>query len=185
MPKNSHMEKIGKKAKIASFKLSALTIDKKNSVLKQFNQYLKINKKLILSANKKDISYAKSKKIRDSMIDRLKLNNKKITQIISSIDKIIKFKNPIGKTLSSWKRPNGLVIKKISIPIGVIGVIYESRPNVTSDVSALCFKSGNVVILRGGSESFHSNKILAKLFRKALKKKKCDENSVQFVEHKD
>ena len=76
MPKNSYMEKIGKKAKIASFKLSALTIDKKNSVLKQFNQYLKINKKLILSANKKDISYAKSKKIRDSMIDRLKLNNK-------------------------------------------------------------------------------------------------------------
>jgi len=185
MPKNSYMEKIGKKAKIASFKLSALTIDKKNSVLKQFNQYLKINKKLILSANKKDISYAKSKKIRDSMIDRLKLNNKKITEIISSIDKIIKFKNPVEKTLSSWKRPNGLVIKKISIPIGVIGVIYESRPNVTSDVSALCFKSGNVVILRGGSESFHSNKILAKLFRKALKKKKCDENSVQFVEHKD
>ena len=113
------------------------------------------------------------------------MTNKKISQIISSIEKIIKFKNPIGKTLSSWKRPNGLVIKKISIPIGVIGVIYESRPNVTSDVSALCFKSGNVVILRGGSEAFHSNKILAKLFRKALKSKKCDENCVQFVELKD
>jgi len=185
MPKNSYMEKIGKKAKLASFNLSNLTIDKKNSVLKQFNEYLKKNKKLILNANKKDISQAKSKKIRESMIDRLKLNNKKISQIISSIEKIIKFKNPIGKTLSSWKRPNGLVIKKISIPIGVIGIIYESRPNVTSDVSALCFKSGNVVILRGGSEAFHSNKILAKLFRKALKKKKCDVNCVQFVEHKD
>ena len=185
MPKNSYMEKIGKKAKIASSNLSILSVDKKNAVLKQFNQYLKVNKKLILSANKKDIYHAKSKKIKDSMIDRLKLNNKKITQIISSIEKIIKFKNPIGKTLSSWKRPNGLVIKKKSIPIGVIGVIYESRPNVTSDVSALCFKSGNVVILRGGSESFYSNKILAKLFRKALKKKKCDENSVQFIEHKD
>jgi len=185
MPKNLYMEKIGKKAKLASFNLSTLTIDRKNSVLKQFNQYLKANKKLILTANKKDISHARSKKIRDSMIDRLQLNNKKITQIISSIDKIIKFKNPIGKTLSSWKRPNGLVIKKTSIPIGVIGIIYESRPNVTSDVSALCFKSGNVVILRGGSEAFHSNKILAKLFRKALKKKKCDENCVQFVEHKN
>ena len=185
MPKNLYMEKIGKKAKLASFNLSTLTIDRKNSVLKQFNQYLKANKKLILTANKKDISHARSKKIRDSMIDRLQLNNKKITQIISSIDKIIKFKNPIGKTLSSWKRPNGLVIKKTSIPIGVIGVIYESRPNVTSDVSALCFKSGNVVILRGGSEAFHSNKILAKLFRKALKMKKCDENCVQFVEHKN
>ena len=185
MPKNSYMDKIGKKAKLASFNLSALTIDKKNSVLKKFNQYLKANKKLILKANQKDISRAKSKKIGDSMIDRLKLNNNKIIQIINSIDKIIKFKNPIGKTLSSWKRPNGLVIKKISIPIGVIGVIYESRPNVTSDVSALCFKSGNVVILRGGSEAFHSNKILAKLFRKALKNKKCDENCVQFVESKD
>ena len=112
MPKNSYMEKIGKKAKLASFNLSTLTIDKKNSVLKQFNQYLKANKKLILSANKKDISHAKSKKISESMIDRLKLSNNKITQIKNSIDKIIKFKNPLEKTLSSWKRPNGLVIKK-------------------------------------------------------------------------
>ena len=185
MPKNSYMEKIGKKAKLASFNLSNLTIDRKNSVLKLFSKYLNNNLQLILNSNKKDISNAKAKKIKDSMIDRLKLNNKKIAQIINSIDKIIKFKNPLGKTLSSWKRPNGLVIKKTSIPIGVIGVIYESRPNVTSDVSALCFKSGNVVILRGGSESFHSNKILAKLFRKALKMKKCDENCVQFVEHKN
>ena len=185
MLKNLYMQKIGKKAKLASLNLSNLTIDKKNSVLKQFNQYLKINERSILSANKKDISNAKSKKIRDSMIERLKLNSEKIAQIRSSIDKIIKFKDPTGKTLSSWKRPNGLIIKRVSIPIGVIGIIYESRPNVTSDVSSLCFKSGNVVILRGGSEAFYSNKILAKLFRKALKKKKCDENCVQFVENKD
>jgi len=119
------------------------------------------------------------------MIDRLKLNSKKIIQIRSAIKKIIKFRDPVGKTLSLWKRPNGLIIKRVSIPIGIIGIIYESRPNVTSDVSALCFKSGNVVILRGGSEAFYSNKILAKLFKKALKKKKCDENCVQFVESKD
>ena len=185
MRKNSYMEKIGKKAKFASLNLSSLNINKKNSVLKQFNQYLKTNEKLILNANKKDISKAKSKKINDSMIDRLKLNSEKILQIRDSINKIIKFKDPVGKTLSSWKRPNGLVIKRKSISIGVIGIIYESRPNVTSDVSALCFKSGNVVILRGGSEASNSNKILAKLFRKALKKKKCDENCVQFVERKD
>jgi glutamate-5-semialdehyde dehydrogenase len=176
------MKKIGERAKLASLSLSKLSIDKKNSVLKKFSQYLKKNEKLILIANKKDLFNAKSKKIKDSMIDRLKLNSKKIAQIRSSIDKIVKFKDPVGKTLSSWKRPNGLIIKRVSIPIGVIGVIYESRPNVTSDVSALCFKSGNVVILRGGSEAFYSNKILAKLFRKALKKKKCDENCVQFVE---
>jgi len=185
MLKNLYMEKIGKKAKLASLSLSKLTIHKKNSVLKQFNQYLISNKKSILKANKKDVSNAKTKKISDSMIDRLKLNSKKIEQIRISIDKIVKFKDPTGKTLSSWKRPNGLIIKKVSMPIGVIGVIYESRPNVTSDVSSLCFKSGNVVILRGGSEAFYSNKILAKLFRKALKKKKCDENCVQFVENKN
>lgn len=183
MSQNLYMKKIGEKAKFSSLTLSKLSIDKKNSVLKKFSQYLKKNEKLILIANKKDLFNAKSKKIKDSMIDRLKLNNKKIAQIRSSIDKIVKFNDPVGKTLSSWKRPNGLIIKRVSIPIGVIGVIYESRPNVTSDVSALCFKSGNVVILRGGSEAFYSNKILAKLFRKALKKKKCDENCVQFVEN--
>ncbi len=185
MSKNLFMEKIGEKAKFASLNLSRLNISKKNSVLKQFSQYLKANEQSILNANKKDITNAKSKKIKDSMIARLKLNSKKISQIRSSIDKIVKFKDPTGKTLSSWQRPNGLIIKKASIPIGVIGIIYESRPNVTSDVSALCFKSGNVVILRGGSEAFNSNKILAKLFRKALKKKKCDENCVQFVQSKE
>ena len=185
MSKNLYMEKMGKKAKLASSHLSSLNIDKRNAVLKQFNQYLKTNTQLILNSNKKDISNARSKKIKYSMIERLKLNNKKIEQIRSSIDEIIKFKDPLGKILSSWRRPNGLIIKRVSIPIGVIGVIYESRPNVTSDVSALCFKTGNVVILRGGSEAFHSNKILAKLFKRALKKKKCNENCVQFVESKD
>ena len=185
MTKNLYMKKIGEKAKIASLNLSNLSINKRNSVLKQFSHYLKTNEQLILNANKKDIFNAKSKKIKDSMIDRLKLSSKKIIQIRSAIKKIIKFRDPIGKTLSSWKRPNGLIIKRVSIPIGIIGIIYESRPNVTSDVSTLCFKSGNVVILRGGSEAFHSNKILAKLFKKALKKKKCDENCVQFVESKD
>jgi len=179
------MKKIGEKAKIASLHLSNIDIKKRNSVLKQFSQYLKTNSQSILNSNKKDLANAKSKKIKDSMLDRLKLNNKKISQIRNSIEQIIKFKNPLGKVLSTWKRPNGLIIKRISIPIGVIGVIYESRPNVTSDVSALCFKSGNVVILRGGSESFYSNKILVKLFKKALKKKKCDENCIQFIESKD
>ena len=185
MNKNLYMKKIGEKAKIASLNLSNISISKKNSVLKQFSHYLKTNEQLILNANKKDISNAKSKKIKDSMIDRLKLNSKKITQIRSAIKRIVKFKDPVGKTLSRWKRPNGLIIKRLSIPIGIIGIIYESRPNVTSDVSALCFKSGNVVILRGGSEAFHSNKILATLFKRALKKKKCDENCVQFIESKD
>jgi len=185
MKKNLYMQRIGKKAMTASLHLSNTDINKKNLALKQFSKYLKKYSRLILNANKKDISAAKSKKIKISMIERLKLNNKKIKQIRNSINEIIKFKDPLGKTLSQWKRPNGLTIKKISIPIGVIGVIYESRPNVTSDVSSLCFKTGNTVILRGGSEAFHSNKILAKLFRKALKNKNLDENCVQFIDNKN
>ena len=185
MLKNLYMEKIGQKAKIAAEDLSKINMAKKNAVLKQFSYYLKIYSKSILNENKKDLSNALAKKIKDSYIERLKLDNKKILQITKSIKEIIKFQDPLGKTLSSWKRPNGLIIKKVSIPIGTIGVIYESRPNVTADVSALCFKTGNVVILRGGSEAFYSNKIIAKLFKKALKINRCNENCIQFVESKN
>ena len=185
MKKNLYIDKIGEKAKIAALGLPNIDINKRNSVLKKYSWYLKTNYKSILKANQKDFSNARLKKIDDSLLDRLKLNSKKIDQIRKSIKEIIKFKDPLSKTLLSWKRPNGLVIKKVSIPIGVIGIIYESRPNVTSDVSALCFKTGNVVILRGGSEAFHSNKILAQLFRKALKNKKCDINCVQFIKNKN
>ena len=177
MSKNLYMEKVGKKAKIASKNLLHLNSKKKDDVLKQFCIYLKRYKNLILKENQKDILKVK----KNTKIERLRLTSNKINQIIKSVEKIIKLRNPIGKNLSSWKRPNGLIIKKVSIPIGVIGVIYESRPNVTSDVATLCFKSGNSVILRGGSEAFFSNKILSDLFRRALKKKSCNENSVQFI----
>ena len=183
MKKNIYMEKIGRNAKIASNYLSTLNIKKKNDVLKDFSNYLKIYLKSILKANKYDI--LKSKKVKNNMLERLKLNEKKIDQIRESIEEIISFEDPVGKNLASWKRPNGIIINKLSIPIGVIGVIYESRPNVTSDVSALCFKSGNSVILRGGSESFHSNQILSDLFRKALKKNNCNQNCVQFIKNND
>ena len=170
MSNNFYMEKIGKNAKFASKDLSNTSIRKKNAVLLQFCKYLKIYSQEILKANKRDVLNAKKNK--SKMIDRLVLDNEKIKKIASSVKEIIKFSDPLSKTLDSWKRPNGLVIKKVSIPIGVIGIIYESRPNVTSDVSTLCFKSGNAVILRGGSEAFYSNKIISDLFRKALKKKK-------------
>jgi glutamate-5-semialdehyde dehydrogenase len=185
MYKNLYMNQIGVKAKIASNSMTNLSILKKNLVLKKFRKYLIINAKLILKENMKDISNAKIKKINSNMINRLSLNKDKIFQIAKSIEEITKFKDPVGKILSSWKRPNGLIIQRVSIPLGVMGVIYESRPNVTSDVSALCFKAGNAVILRGGSESFYSNKILAYLFRKALVSEKCDKNCVQLIENKD
>ena len=170
---------IGKKSKKAlSF---PLTSKKKDKVLKDYVELIKKNKKLILKENKKDIKNAYKKKLRDNLIKRLFLDEKKILDILNSIKKIISFKDPIDNVLEKLKRPNGLNISKISIPIGVMGVIYESRPNVTSDVASLCFKSGNPVILKGGSEAFYSNLILSKLFRKSLKKNKIDENFVQFI----
>ena len=158
---------------------------KKNKVLSDYLKMIRKNKHLILKENKKDVDRAIKIKLRDNLINRLILNEKKILGIISSIQKIIKLKDPVHNVIERWKRPNGLVFSKISIPIGVIGVIYESRPNVTSDVSTLCFKSGNCVILRGGSEAYFSNKILADLFRKSLEKNKINKNFVQFVENKN
>ena len=173
---------IGKKSKKAfSNKINS---KKKDKILKDYYLLIEKNKKLILNENKKDIKNALKKKVKDNLIKRLILNDKKISDIINSIKKIIKLKDPTNIVLEKWKRPNGLNISKVSIPIGVIGIIYESRPNVTSDVASLCFKSGNPVILKGGSEAFYSNLILSKLFRKSLKKNKVDENFIQFIDIK-
>ena len=164
---------------------SRINTKKKNKVLKDFINLIKINKNKIINENKKDIFYARGKNLKENLIKRLALNDEKITSIINSVKTIISFKDPVNEVISRWKRPNGLEIKRVTIPIGVIGVIFESRPNVTSDVSALCFKSGNAVILRGGSEAYNSNKILVNLFRKALKKNKVNEDYVQFINDKN
>ena len=178
-----YLESIGKNSCRAF--TSKVNNKEKNKVLKKFFNLIEKNKSKIIKQNKKDIYFAKRKGLRKNLIDRLELNDKKINGIIKSIKNIIKLKDPTNITLSKWKRPNGLTIKKVTIPIGVIGIIYESRPNVTADVSTLCFKSGNSVILRGGSEAYFSNKILANLFRKALQKNKVDQNYVQFIESKN
>jgi len=177
-----YMNLIGIKARKASeYKV---TTEVKNKVLNDYAKLIKNEKKFIINQNSKDINYARKKGLKENLIKRLHLNENKLNGIINSILKIAKLRDPINNTLEKWKRPNGLSIKRVSIPIGVIGVIYESRPNVTSDVASLCFKSGNVVILKGGSEAINSNKALAKLFRKALKKNKVDENFIQFIDSK-
>ena len=173
---------IGKKSKKAIN--NRLSTKKKNKVLKDYRLLILKNKKLIINENKKDIKNAYKKGIKNNLIQRLILNDKKIVAITNSIKKIISLRDPTNVILEKWKRPNGLVISKVSIPIGVIGVIYESRPNVTADVASLCFKSGNAVILKGGSEAYYSNLILAKFFRKSLKKNNVDENFVQFLKLK-
>ena len=175
--------KIGKNSKLAfRNKVNSKT---KNKVLEDFCKLIIKNKNRIILENKKDINSAKLKKLKENLIKRLSLNSEKINSIVKSIKTVIKFKDPVDLELKKWKRPNGLKIKRVTIPIGIIGIIYESRPNVTADVSTLCFKSGNCVILRGGSEAYFSNKILANLFRQSLKQNKVDKNFVQFVDKKN
>ncbi len=174
---------IGIKAKKAS-KIKINTRDK-NKVLNNFLNLINKNKNIILRENNKDIKYAIENKIPENLIDRLTLNPKKLEEIQVSIKNIIKLNDPIDKVIDKWKRPNGLIIRRVSTPIGVIGIIYESRPNVTSDVSSLCFKSGNAIILKGGSEAYNSNIIIANLFRDALKKNNIDHNFVQIIKNKN
>tara|TARA_X000000368_G_scaffold405779_1_gene383293 strand:- start:1258 stop:2499 length:1242 start_codon:yes stop_codon:yes gene_type:complete len=176
-----YVEKIGLNAKKAFKELKAINHNQIKSVLKNYNKSILKNKKQIIKENLKDVKNVKRK----NLVDRLILNEKRIEGIRHSINEITKFKNPIGRILEKWERPNKLKIKKVSTPIGVVGVIYESRPNVTADVAALCLKSGNCSILRGGSEAYNSNKILANLFRNSLTKNRIDKNCVQFIEKKD
>ena len=175
------LKQIGINARKAFVKLNNSNPKIINRVLNTYNKLLLKNQKQILKENSKDVKFS----TRKNLVDRLILNEKRIDGIRSSINEIIKFKDPLNKILEDWKRPGGLRIKKITTPIGVIGIIYESRPNVTSDVSALSLKSGNCAILRGGSEAFNSNKILANLFRESLDKNKIDKNCVQFIEDKN
>ena len=173
---------IGKKSKKAF--LQQPNTKKKNKVLEDYYKLIKKNKKKIINENKKDVKNAIKNRLKNNLIERLVLNERKIFNIINTIKQIIKLKDPTYVILEKWSRPNGLNISKVSIPIGVIGIIYESRPNVTSDVASLCFKSGNPVILKGGSEAFFSNQILSKLFRISLKKNKIDQNFIQFIDIK-
>ena len=180
---NKYMNLIGIKSRKASG--NKITTKTKNKVLKDYAKLLDKEKNFILKENTKDIKFAKNKGLKKNLISRLLINEQKLNDIKKSIHKIEKLRDPINVILNKWKRPNGLNISRVTIPIGVIGVIYESRPNVTSDVASLCFKSGNSVILKGGSEAINTNRILAKLFRRALKINKVDENYIQFIDSRE
>ena len=177
----NYLENIGINAKKAFEDLKKIKHQRIKKVLEDYNKALLKNRKNIIRENLKDVKSVKRK----HLVDRLILNEKRIEGIRFSINQIAKFKDPIGKVIEQWQRPNKLNIKKISTPIGVIGVIYESRPNVTADVAALCLKSSNCSILRGGSEAFNTNKLLANLFRNVLKKNSINKNCVQFIENKN
>jgi len=176
-----YLNELGENSVTASNKIKSLTLDQKNSLLESISKSILEDKSDILKANNKDIEAAEEK-LSKSMIDRLQLNEERIDGIIQSIKTVISLPDPVGNILFTNTRPNGMKVERVSVPLGVIGIIYESRPNVTVDASVLCLKSGNSVILRGGSESFNSNLQLVKSMQKACNNIGVDSNILQFVE---
>lgn len=175
------IETICQEAKKASFELSILSDKIRSESIVLASDNIKKNKKKILSENKKDVELALNKKLNSSLIDRLKLDNDRVDSMVEGMKSISKLPNPVGKRLEIWKRPNGLNIEKVTVPIGVIGVIYESRPNVTADAAALCLKSCNATILRGGSESFNSSNLIVEIIRESLKNNGLPDGTLQNI----
>ena len=175
------LQKIAELSKKASRILSTTSPKIKSNIIKYAAKQIKKDVTKIENANRKDLKIAKSKGLDDAMIDRLLLDKSRINAISKSLNEISKWPDPVGKIINKWKRPNGLEIQKISVPIGVLLVIYESRPNVTTDASALCLKSGNSVILKCGSESLNSSKALLACIHAGLKKYKLPTSCVELL----
>lgn len=172
---------MGKNARKASQILTLANSDLKNSALEAMAVDIEENKENILEANIKDVEKAKANNISKSFLDRLILNDERIKSISDGLREIIKIEDPVGQTMSKWDRPNGLNIERVRTPLGVIGVIYESRPNVTADAGALCLKAGNAVILRGGSESYFSSNAIYNSLKNGLIKTGLPEHSIQII----
>ena len=179
--KSLRIQQLVKKCYEASFDIAVASSEKKNMALKIIAELLVKSKQEIIDANKKDISYAETKKISSAMIDRLILNDSRIQKMADALIEIVKLPDPVGKTTNMQIRPNGIRVEQMSIPLGVIGFIYESRPNVTSDAAGLCIKSGNAVILRGGSEAFNSNLAIVSVIKNALKEVNIPPEIITFI----
>ena len=176
---------INKRSKVA-FKIIALSNSKdRNLAILNTSKIIKDNVNKILQANKIDINNAKTKNLNNSFIDRLILNPERINDIVLGLENISKMNDPLGIELSRWQQPNGLDISRVTVPLGVIGIIYESRPNITVDAGSLCIKSGNTVILRGGSDSIHTSRVFAKCLRKGLLSANLPEDAVQMIDDTD
>ncbi len=171
----------GKRAKEASYVLQALCAADKNRALYSVADALTDNSALIISENAADVEAARDKGTSAAMIDRLCLDDKRINDMAVSLRQVCDLPDPVGEVIDSWVRPNGLKIEKVRVPMGVIGIIYESRPNVTSDAFSLCFKTGNAVILRGGSDAIHSNTVIVKIIREALQSIDITPDAVSLV----
>ncbi len=180
-----NIDQIGINAKKAARILAKTSSEQKNHALQAMSKYVLADKKIILEANKLDIENSKSKNLSESFIDRLELNDERVKSISDTLLEIESFKDPVGKILDSWQRPNGIHISRVSTPLGVIGIIFESRPNVTADAGALSLKAGNASILRGGSDSINSCLAIHQSLVKGLKDAEIDENAIQIIKTTD
>ena len=165
--------------------LAKASSKQKNEALVRMAEALKKRAKELIAANKKDIQYAKGKGLSKAMMDRLTLNEKRVDEMAQGLIEVSALPDPVGEVIRIRQRPNGMSVGKMRVPIGVIGIIYESRPNVTADAAGLCLKAGNAVILRGGSEAIHSNKAIVKVLRDALKKQGLHEGAATFIDTPD
>jgi glutamate-5-semialdehyde dehydrogenase len=177
-----HIKALAAKAKQASYALAALGENEKNKILLAIAAALRDNTAAILQANRQDIEAAQKKGMPEAMQDRLLLNEKRIDDMAAGLGNVALLRDPIGETLSAWKRPNGLMIAKKRVPLGVVGIIYEARPNVTADAIGLCIKTGNAVVLRGGSEAIHSNIAVADTAKKAAVQAGMPDGAIALVE---
>ena len=175
------MQNFLEQAKKTSRTIASLETHTKNRVLREMADALTINSNYILEQNSKDMNDGILNNLSSALLDRLLLTEQRIQDMSLAIKQIAEQKEPVGKTLEGWITEDGLNIQKISVPIGVIGIIYESRPNVTSDTAALCFKSGNVCVLKGGKEAEHSNKAIAKVLKEVLVKNKLPEQAISLL----
>jgi len=175
------IEEICKKAKNASKQLAQLSDEQKNRALCLMADSLEKNSAEILEENKKDVEEARIKGIKEALIDRLVLGQKRVDAMANDLRGLTKLVDPVNEIVKTWTRPNGLIIGQMRVPLGVIGIIYESRPNVTSEASGLCIKAGNAIILRGGSDAIRSNLAIGKALREALKKAEINEDVIQVV----
>lgn len=180
-----YLEQLGKKAKEASRQMGLLSMEDKKKGLLAAADALCNNKKQLLEENKKDVSFAREQGVKESLIDRLSLSETRIEEMADGLRQVAALEDPVGEVISMKMRPNGLLIGEKRVPMGVIGIIYESRPNVTSDAFGLCFKTGNAVILKGGSDAIHSNLKIVSIMKEALEQEGFPKDSIQLIEKTD
>lgn len=184
-PITEQIHEMGRKARTAAHQLSQLSTEKKNVILIAMAQGLREASAEILSENEKDITAGQKKGLSTAMLDRLRLDEARLEAVAAALEHVATLPDPVGQVLDDWERPNGIRIEQVRVPIGTIGIIYESRPNVTADAAALCFKTGNATILRGGSEAIHSNRAIATALANGGEKADLPENAIQLIPFTD